>query len=78
LLKAEPVAKDAGRLILRTSTDSPLRTTTGDLESLALFAGQSAGQIEDLPSAKQRIEAIFAAAERTLQMLRMEPKDLGE
>lgn len=70
LLTAEPIATDGGRSILRTSTDSPLRTTSGDLEALALFAGQAAGQIGDLPSAKQRIEAIMDAAERTLCMLR--------
>lgn len=69
LLMAEPIATDAGRSILRTSTDSPLRTTTGDLEALALFAGQVAGQLDDLPSAQQRIEAIMAAAERTLRLL---------
>ncbi len=72
LLEAEAIATDAGRPILRTSTDSPLRTTSGDLEALALFAGQCAGQIEDLPSVAQRIETIVAEAERTLRMLRME------
>lgn len=70
LLMAEPIATDSGRSILRTSTDSPLRTTTGDLEALALFAGQTAGQLDDLPSAQQRIEAVMAAAERTLRLLR--------
>jgi nitronate monooxygenase len=72
LLTAEPIATDAGRPILRTSTDSPLRTTTGDLEALALFAGQAAGQLDDVPSAQQRIEAIIAAAERALRTLRGE------
>lgn len=69
LLVPEPIATDAGRPILRTSTDSPLRTTTGDLEALALFAGRAAGQLDDVPSAQQRIEAIVAAAEHTLRRL---------
>jgi len=72
LLIADPIATDAGRSILRTSTDSPLRTTTGDLEALALFAGQAVGQLDDVPSAQQRIEAIMTGAERTLRMLRGE------
>lgn len=78
LLTVEPIATDAGRAILRRSTDSPLRTTTGDLEALALFAGQVAGQVDDLPSAKQRIEAIMAAAERTLRTLRGEEELIRE
>lgn len=78
LLRAEPIATDAGRPILRTSTDSPLRTTTGDLEALALFAGQAAGQLDDVPGAQQRVEAIMAAAERTLRMLRGEEEAVSE
>jgi len=72
LLEADAIATDAGRPILRTSTDSPLRTTTGDLEALALFAGQCAGQIEDLPSVALRIETMIAEAERALRTLLME------
>jgi nitronate monooxygenase len=42
----EPIAEEDGRPIYKFSTDSPLRTTTGNLECLALFAGQIAGAIE--------------------------------
>lgn len=66
---AEPVAMDDGRPILRTSTDSPLRTTTGNLEPLALYAGQVAGQLDTLPTVQERIDSIMIAAERTLQAL---------
>ena len=67
--RPEPIAMDDGRSILRTSTDSPLRTTTGDLEALALYAGQVAGQLEAIPSVQQRIDAIVVAAEHTLDAL---------
>jgi hypothetical protein len=46
----EAIAEEDGRPIYRYSTDSPLRTTTGNLECLALFAGQVAGSIETIPS----------------------------
>jgi nitronate monooxygenase len=48
----------------------PLRITTGDLESLALFAGQVAGAIETIPSAGVRVEEIVNAARETLERLR--------
>jgi nitronate monooxygenase len=65
----EAIAEDDGRPIFRYSTDSPLRTTTGDLESLALFAGQVAGEIETIPSAGERVSAIVTAACATLVRL---------
>ncbi|MFZ1862607.1 MAG: nitronate monooxygenase [Polyangiales bacterium] len=74
----EPIAMDDGRPILRTSTDSPLRTTTGDLEALALYAGQVAGQLETLPSVQQRIDAILVAAEDTLDALQRENQPSGQ
>jgi nitronate monooxygenase len=46
----EAIADEDGRLIYKFSTDSPLRTATGNLECLALFAGQIAA-IETIPSA---------------------------
>ncbi len=71
---AEPIAMDDGRPILRTSTDSPLRTTTGDLEPLAIFAGQVTGQLDTLPSVRERIDAIVVGAERTLEALERGPR----
>jgi nitronate monooxygenase len=61
----EAIAEDDGRPIYRYSTDSPLRTTTGDLESLALFAGQVAGAIKTIPSAGARVAEIVSAARHT-------------
>lgn len=61
-LPREPVGEDAGRTLLRFSTDSPLRTTSGDLEAMALFAGQGAALIRDVPTAAARIGTIMAEA----------------
>lgn len=66
----EAIAKEDGRPIYRFSTDSPLRITTGDLECLALFAGQIAGGIETIPSAGARVGEIVSEAHATLDRLR--------
>lgn len=69
-LPREIVADEGGRPIYRFSTDSPLRITTGDLEKLALFAGQVAGSIDNLPTAAERIAGIVQSAQATLSRLR--------
>ena len=55
--------------MLKYSTDSPLRTTTGNLESMAAFAGQSVALIDTLPSAAIRIATILTQAEASLARL---------
>jgi nitronate monooxygenase len=65
----EAVADEDGRPIYKFSTDSPLRITTGDLERLALFAGQVVGEIETIPSAGARVSAIVTTARATLARL---------
>lgn len=66
----EAIANESGRPIYKFSTDSPLRITTGDLECLALFAGQVAGAIETIPSAGARVGEIVCVALATLERLR--------
>lgn len=61
-LPREAIAWDDGTARLRYSTDSPLRTTTGDLEAMALYAGQGAGGIHDIPPAGERLRGIVAEA----------------
>lgn len=61
-LPREVIAQDDGRPLLRYSTDSPLQTTTGDLEAMALFAGQSAAMIDTLPTAADRVAALMSEA----------------
>lgn len=63
----EPIAEEDGRPIYKFSTDSPLRTTTGNLECLALFAGQIAGAIETIPNAGTRVAEIVSAARAALK-----------
>jgi nitronate monooxygenase len=65
----EAVAEEDGRPIYKFSTDSPLKITTGDLECLALFAGQIVGEIETIPSAGARVSQIVTAARATLARL---------
>ncbi len=69
----EAVAEEDGRQIYKYSTDSPLRSTAGDLECLALFAGQVAGAIETIPSAGVRVAEIVSAARTTLERLQRGP-----
>ncbi len=68
-LPGEIIAHEDGRPLLRYSTDSPLRITTGDLEAMPNYAGQSAALITDLPTAAQRIAAILAEAQTALARL---------
>ncbi len=68
-LPREVIADEGGRPILRYSTDSPLRITTGDLEAMALFAGQGVGAISDIPSAGARLERIMTDAGTILHRL---------
>ena len=68
-LPREVIAQEGERPILRYSTDSPLRITSGDLEAMALFAGQGVGAIRDVPAARERLQRIIAEAEGVLSAL---------
>lgn len=65
----EIVAEEEGRPIYLYSTDSPLRSMTGDLDRLALFAGQSAGAVERIEPAAAVVERIVAEAAGALSAL---------
>ena len=69
LLPREVIAAEDGRPLLRYSTDSPLRTTTGNLEAMAIYAGQSVSLIDSLPTAAGRVEAIMDEARMSLARL---------
>ncbi len=68
-LPREVIGHEGDRPLYRYSTDSPLRITTGDLEAMALFAGQSAGAITDIVPAGVRLRNIVAEAEACLGRL---------
>ena len=57
--------KDA--LIYLFSTDSPLRSMTGDFERMALYAGQGVDKIDAIVPAGERLKAIISEATRLLQ-----------
>jgi nitronate monooxygenase len=68
-LPREPIGEDAGQPILKFSTHSPLRTTTGDLEKMPPFAGEGAGRVNKARSAAQVIADMMAEAEASLDRL---------
>ncbi|MGB5558264.1 MAG: nitronate monooxygenase [Paracoccaceae bacterium] len=61
-----PIAEEEGRPLYLWSTDSPLRNMTGELDRLALFAGQVAGQIDRIETAGELTARIVREAEETL------------
>lgn len=68
-IKRDVVAEEAGRPVYLWSTDSPLQSMTGDLERLALFAGQVSGQIERVETAEMRVKSIIDEAQVVLARL---------
>lgn len=60
------IAWDGDQPRLRFSTDSPLRTTTGDLEAMALYAGRGAGDVKTVSSAANRLNDMVAQARHIL------------
>lgn len=61
-LPREVIATDEGRPIYRFSTDSPLQSTVGHLEEMALFAGESAALVNKECSAAEAIERLLNEA----------------
>lgn len=66
-LPREPIAWDEGVPRMRFSTDSPMRTTTGDLEAMAVYAGTSAGRVDRILPAGERLRAMAAEARALLE-----------
>lgn len=64
---ATVIGEDAGRPIHLFSTDSPLRTTSGDLEAMALYAGLGVGRIDAVTGAAERLRRIAEQAAGRLQ-----------
>lgn len=65
-LPREAIAWDNGQPLLRYSTDSPMRGTTGDLEAMALYAGEGAGSLDAVIPAARRLQHIVAEARTIL------------
>ncbi|TXH33477.1 MAG: nitronate monooxygenase [Rhodospirillaceae bacterium] len=68
-LPREEIGRDDGRPIWKFSTDSPLRSTTGDFEKMSLFAGRGAGTVSAIRSADEVITSMMEGAVSRLQAL---------
>jgi len=72
LLPRDVIAYDSGQPLLRFSTDSPMRHTTGSLEEMALYAGQGVGLVHDVIPAGERLQRIVGEAVDCLARLRVQ------
>ena len=62
----QAIGAEGRRTIWLFSTDSPLRSMTGEFEKMALYAGEGAGQIRSIISARERFDEIRSDAEAIL------------
>ena len=65
-LPRETIAEDLGQPLLRYSTDSPMRHTTGLLEEMALYAGQGVGTVREVVPAAEHLHRIVQEARTCL------------
>lgn len=61
------VGEEEGRPIYLFSTDSPLRSMTGEFEAMALYAGESVARIGEVISAGERLRSILEDAKARLR-----------
>ncbi len=74
VVERQIIGAEGARNIFLFSTDSPLRSMTGDFEAMALYAGQGAGAIQSIPPAGERLREIAAQA---LGLLRSDRASAG-
>lgn len=60
------IATEERRPITLFSTDSPLRTTSGDLEAMALYAGEGSSRIRQVVKAGDLVRTVAAQAQALL------------
>jgi nitronate monooxygenase len=63
------IGEEEGRPLYKFGTDSPLRSTTGDFEQMALYAGEGAALVSAVRPAAEIIATMVQDAERTLTAL---------
>jgi nitronate monooxygenase len=68
-LPREVIAHDNGLAVHKWDTNSPLRTTTGDLEAMALYSGIGCGQITAVRPAAEILGDMMRDATATLSCL---------
>ena len=59
----EVIGDEEGRPIYLFSTDSPLRSMTGDFEAMALYAGKGVGRLQNIVGGEGRVRNIVTEAE---------------
>lgn len=62
------IGAEEGRPIYLNSTDSPLRSMTGDFAAMALYAGTGVGRVDQIVPAARRIATIGQQAEAMLRL----------
>ncbi len=62
----EVIANEGGKPVFLGSTDSPLKNSSGQLELMPLYAGQSAYLIKTVTSARERIDHLLREASELL------------
>lgn len=77
-LLREPIAWDGDAVRLRYSTDSPLRTTTGNLEAMPHYAGQGVGRIGDVVPAAVRLRRMASEATELLARIGSQSCETGD
>jgi len=68
-LPREVIGEVEGSPVHKFDSNSPLRSTTGDLEKMALYAGEGAGRVTTARPAAEVIERMLAEANATLDRL---------
>ena len=71
------IGEEEGRPIYAFSTDSPLRSMTGELETMALYAGLGVGRIDTIVPAAERLARIAQEAASHLRLLAEGPTALS-
>jgi len=63
------IGEEEGRPLYKFGTDSPLRSTTGDFEQMALYAGEGAALVAGIRPAAEIIASMMRDAEDALRQV---------
>ena len=72
------IGEQDGKPVYLYSTDSPLKGATGNLEQMALYAGEGSGQIHEICSAAERVEQLTSQACQTFDQWQPSPESPPE
>jgi len=70
------IGDEEGRPLYKFGTDSPLRSTGGDLEKMALYAGEGAALVSAVRPAAEIIGSLMRDATETLQRISRQVSDI--